>query len=189
MIRAKKREQLIVDLLKSIGEDPDREDLKNTPKRVAKMWEEFFKGYDPTHKPVITTFKNKNEQNNDQLIIDTGHFFSHCEHHLVPFFGKYYFAYIPNKKIIGLSKIARVVDYYAARLQIQERLVREVADEINSAVKPKGLAFVLRARHLCKEMRGVLKYGGEMTVSDMRGVFKTKKSMKMELVSYINTHG
>lgn len=188
MAKAKNKEQIIVDLLKSIGENPDREGLKDTPRRVVKMWQEVFRGYDLTCKPVITTFKNgKDGAIRDQLIVDTGHFFSHCEHHLVPFFGKYFFVYIPNKRIIGLSKVARVVDYHSARLQTQELLVKEIVDEISSIIKPKGIALVLRARHLCKEMRGVLKHGGEMTTTDVRGIFRTNELKRMELMSYINT--
>ena len=116
-------------ILIKIGEDPLREGLVGTPKRIAKMYGEIFRGYDPSRRPSITVFPNgKDGINYDQMITDRGKFYSHCEHHAVPFFGEYIFGYIPDKKIVGLSKVARLVDYYAAKLQIQERLVKEIAD-------------------------------------------------------------
>lgn len=159
-------------LLSVIGEDTQRAGLLDTPRRMAKMYDEFFKGYDPKNKPRITTFDNGLDGlKYDQMITDTGEFYSFCEHHFIPFFGNYYFAYIPDKKILGLSKVARIVAYHSGRLQVQERLVKEIVDDLESAVKPKGIALVLRGRHLCKEMRGV-KQKGEMTTSDLRGVFR-----------------
>ena len=112
----------------------------------------------------ITSFSNKQDGvKYNSMICDTGYFFSHCEHHCVPFFGSYYFAYIPNEKIIGLSKIARIVDYFSAKLQIQERLVKEIVDYIEKEIKPNGIILIMKARHLCKEMRGVKKINSEMT--------------------------
>jgi GTP cyclohydrolase I len=104
---------------------------------------------------------------------------------MVPFFGTYYFAYIPNKKVLGLSKVARIVDYYAAKLQVQERLGKEIVDELEKELKPKGIALVLKARHLCKEMRGVKKINGEMTTSDLRGAFRKEPETRAEFISFI----
>lgn len=150
------------------------------------MWEEIYRGYDSKKKPNITVFDNNNDGvHYDQMIFDSGHFYSHCEHHMLPFFGDYYFAYIPDEKIIGLSKVARVIDFYSARLQIQERLVKDVVDEIERALQPKGIALTIKARHLCKEMRGARKCDGEMITSDVRGAFRDNESTRMEFMSYI----
>ena len=144
----KNKEQIVRDMLMAIGENPNRQGLKNTPKRITRMWEEIFSGYDKKNKPSITVFPNKTDGvEYNQMIIDTGYFYSHCEHHGVPFFGKYYFAYIPNKKIMGLSKVSRTIDYFSSRLQIQERLVKDVVDEIEKVVQPKGIALVMIARY------------------------------------------
>ena len=119
------------------------------------------------------------------MIIDTGYFYSHCEHHMVPFFGNYYFAYIPDKKIVGISKIARLVDYHSAKLQVQERLTKEIVDDIEKLLKPKGIALIMKARHLCKEMRGIKKHNSEMITSEMRGVFKNNSKTREEFLSLI----
>lgn len=173
-------------MLAAIGDNPLRQGVVDTPERVVKMWKEIFRGYDPLQKPTITVFDN-NEDGivYDQMIIDTGYFYSQCEHHMVPFFGDYFFSYIPNKKIMGLSKIARIVDYYSAKLQTQERLVKEIVDEIERVTKPKGIALVMRGRHLCKEMRGVRKVHGNMVTSDLRGAFKKEPETRAEFMSFI----
>ena len=178
--------KIVKAMLGAIGEEPDRQGLRDTPDRVVKMWKEIFRGYDKKQKPSITIFDNNTDGvHYDQMIVDSGYFFSHCEHHMVPFFGKYYFAYIPDKKIVGLSKVARIVDFYSARLQIQERLVKDVVDELEEVLKPKGIALVIKARHLCKEMRGVLKRDGEMITSDLRGAFRKREPTRMEFMNYI----
>ena len=180
------KENIIRDIIIAIGDNPNREGLKETPKRVVKMWQEVFRGYDEKTKPSITVFDNNvDDICYSQMIIDSGYFFSHCEHHMVPFFGKYYFAYIPDKKIIGLSKVARVVDFHAARLQIQERLVKDIVDDLDKVLKPEGIALVIKARHLCKEMRGALKHDGEMITSDIRGVFRENMSTRVEFMNFV----
>jgi len=168
---------LVKNILTEIGEDPSREGLRDTPKRVARMYQEMFLGYDPKKIPTLTVFNNKNPKCT-QIVSDQGYFYSHCEHHLVPFFGEYYFGYIPNKKIIGLSKIARIIDYYSAKLQVQENLTKEIIDAIEKKLKPKGIIIIMKARHLCKEMRGVKKNNGEMMTMEARGVFKDNKKRK-----------
>ena len=177
-------QKIIKSLLINIGENPNRDGLKETPDRVSRMYEEFFYGYDKDKKPKITVFDNE-QSSNDQIIIDKGYFYSFCEHHMMPFFGEYYFAYIPDKKIIGLSKISRVVDYYASKLQVQERLTMEILNELENKLKPKGLAIVMSARHLCKEMRGVKKNKVEMTTHDFRGIFAENSKKKKELLDLI----
>lgn len=181
-----KIENLIKEIFIEIGENPNREGLKETPKRVAKMYDEIFKGYNIGAEPIITNFKNgKDGIKYDQMIMDSGYFFSQCEHHMCPFFGEYNFAYIPDKNIMGLSKVARVVDYYASKLQIQERLTKEIVDKIERDVKPAGIMLILKARHLCKEMRGVKKIKGFMTTSEVRGVFKKNINPREEFLKLI----
>lgn len=173
--------------LVAIGENINRGGLLDTPSRAARMWTESFRGYDPEQKPKITTFINGSDGlKYDQMVIDKGTFYSWCEHHMVPFFGTYFFAYIPNEKILGLSKVARIVDYHSARLQVQERLTKEIVDEFASALEPIGVALIMKARHLCKEMRGVKKTEGYMTTSDVRGVFREKPEARQELINLIN---
>ncbi len=177
--------QLIEQLITYIGDDYRREGLLDTPERVLKMWKEMFRGY-MEEKPEITVFPNGEDGIKvDEMIIDTGYFYSTCEHHLIPFFGEYYFAYIPQGHIVGLSKVARVVDYHSAKLQVQERLTKEIIDQLEEQLKPLGIGLIMKARHLCKEMRGVKKVNGLMTTSDMRGVFRTKPETRQEFMNLI----
>jgi GTP cyclohydrolase IA len=181
----KDAEDIVTRMIEYIGENPNREGLKDTPKRVVKMWKELFRGYDESQKPEITVFNNGEDGiYYDQMITDEGEFYSHCEHHLVIFRGQYYFSYIPDKKIIGLSKVARIVDYYSAKLQIQERLVKEIVDEIERVAQPKGIALVMKAEHFCKSMRGVKKKG-TMTTTELRGAFKDNASTRAEFLNSI----
>jgi len=178
-------EDLIRKQFEFIGENSEREGIKDTPKRVIKMWKEMFCGYNLELKPKITIFDNGHDGlMYDEMIIDSGDFYSQCEHHMVPFFGQYWFAYIPNKRILGLSKVARIIDFYSAKLQIQERLVKEILDEIEKNVKPLGIALVMKGRHLCKEMRGVKKKG-YMTTIDLRGAFKQNPETRAEFMRLI----
>ena len=178
--------EAIQDLLRYIGENPDREGLIDTPKRILKMWKELFRGYKPDEKPRITTFSN--DMGTTDMIFDSGDYYSLCEHHILPFFGKYYFAYIPKKdgKILGISKIARVVGYCSARLQLQERLAEDIVKMLSEAVgEAKGFALVMRGRHLCKEMRGV-KNNGAMTVSHLTGAFLENADLRQEFYKLID---
>lgn len=180
------KEKIIRDYLSAIGENPDREGLKETPKRIVKMWKEIFRGYDPEQKPKITTFDN--DMHTTDIVFDTGDYYSMCEHHMLPFFGKYYFAYIPdpNGQILGISKVARVVGYCSARLQLQERLARDIVNMLNNALEGKvqGMAIVMRGTHLCKTMRGV-RNNGQMTVSYLSGIFKENNDARQEFYKLI----
>lgn len=177
---------VVKQMIEAIGDDHLRPGLFNTPERVHKMWNEMYYGYDKTKAPKITVFSNNTDgMKYDQMIIDSGYFYSSCEHHMVPFFGTYTFAYIPKDKIIGLSKVARVVDYCSAKLQVQERLTKEIADMIELPLDPLGIAVVLKGRHLCKEMRGVKKVNGEMITSDLRGAFRDKLEAREEFMRFI----
>lgn len=179
-------------IFQHIGEDPDRIGLKGTPDRIVKMWKEIFRGYDPSRKPKITTFPNGEDGLvYDNMVIDEGNYYSECEHHMMPFFGHYWFAYIPNPKgrILGISKVGRVVDYCAAKLQVQERLNREIVDMLTEALgtenPPLGMALVMRGTHLCKSMRGVKKEG-IMTSSYLTGAFKNDAQLRNEFMSIVN---
>lgn len=189
-----KKEQIenhIKGILSLIGEDVNREGLQGTPDRIARMYDEIFRGYDASQKPKITTFENgKDGITYENMIIDEGDFYSMCEHHMMPFFGRYWFAYIPNPKgrILGISKIGRVVDYCAAKLQIQERLVREIvdilSDALNSEYPPLGVALVMEGEHLCKSMRGAKKKG-KMKSSYLVGAFKDDAQLRNEFFNLI----
>lgn len=165
-------EKLITQILVEIGENPNRKGLINTPKRVAKMYTQIFGGYDETKKPRLTAFPNGEDGVEFHGILkDEGYFFSHCEHHMVPFFGEYYFGYIPDKIIIGASKIGRLINYHAAKLQITERLCGVVMKDFMEAIKPKGAILIMPARHLCKEMRGLRMYNSPFEGDVATGCF------------------
>jgi len=190
-----KAEILVKKMLEHIGENSDREGLVDTPKRVVKMWSELFSGYYGPP-PNITMFNNGNDGIiYDEMISDEGPFISHCEHHMVPFMGHYWFAYLPHTKgkILGLSKVARIVDYFSARLQIQERLTHQIIQHIWESMcddkvcknKPLGMGLVLEAEHLCKTMRGVKKQG-KMRTTKLLGVFKTDGIVRNEFMDWVN---
>ena len=180
----------IMTILALIGDDPNREGLKDTPRRVANMYEELYKGYNKAEKPKITVFTNGSDGVKiDEMITKSGYFYSTCEHHMVPFFGTFYFGYIPNKNFLGISKIPRVVDYCAAKLQVQERLTTEVVDMLEQVTKPLGIGLVIKARHLCEEMRGVKKHDCLTTTSCLRGAFKdkSKPEVRAEFMGFVNS--
>ena len=178
----KRTVRLAESFIKALGEDIKREGLRDTPSRVSRSCRDIFSGYFEQI-PKITVFGNT-EFTKAKIIIDEGYFYSTCEHHLLPFFGHYWFAYVPDKKIIGLSKISRVIKHFSSKLQTQEHLTKEVIDVLGEALRPKGIACVLRARHLCKEARGIRQYGGKMTTSDLRGVLN-KGAMKSDFLALI----
>lgn len=164
-------------VLDYIGEDKTREGLINTPERVAKSMVFLTAGYDMDPVAVINSAKFKEDYNDMVLIKDT-EFYSMCEHHILPFFGKVHVAYVPDGEIVGLSKIPRVIDIFARRLQVQERLTVEVRKCIEQTLKPKGVAVVIEAQHLCMQMRGVQKQGTVTRTMDVSGVFKQKDKLE-----------
>lgn len=186
MLDQVKLKKLAQSILLEIGENPKREGLKDTPKRMAAMWSEIFKGYDSKQIPQITIFPNNDDGIiYDQIITDEGKLFSMCEHHMATFYGTYYFGYIPDKHIIGLSKIARVVDYFSSRLQVQERLGNNIVEYLEHKLKPKGIILIIKAHHTCKEQRGIKKEG-VMTTSVVKGIFASDPSAKEEFISLIS---
>lgn len=176
----------IQELIEYIGEDSSREGLQGTPDRILRMWNEIFKGYDENQKPKITTFDN--EDNVSDIVFDTGDYYSMCEHHILPFFGKYYFAYIPSPtgRILGISKVARVIEYCASKMQLQERLAKESVEMLSEALngEHQGMALVMKGTHLCKSMRGV-KNQGKMTVAYLSGCFKDDAESRKEFYNLI----
>ena len=170
-------EDNLTKILEMIGENPNRIGLRQTPTRVAKMYQEFFCGYQSDKMPKITVFPNgEDEIYYDQMLRDEGYFFSFCEHHMLPFFGQYYYGYIPDKTVIGASKIGRIIDYYSGKLQVAERLVNDVVNCINEICHPKGQVLVMNARHLCKEMRGLKKWNTPYEAIAVRGLFATNSN-------------
>ena len=177
--------KLIFDLLKAVGEDPNREGLKNTPDRVASMYVELLSGYSQEPARIINNALF-NVDYDEMVLVRDIEFYSLCEHHMLPFVGRAHVAYIPNGKVIGLSKIPRIVDMYARRLQIQERMTREIADFINETLEPHGVAVVVEAMHLCAMMRGVKKHDARMTTSAMFGSFRANIATRQEFLDNIS---
>ncbi len=178
---------LIFNLLREIGEDPAREGLRKTPERVARSYAFLTEGYtrDIAHVMNKAIFEEKYEE---MVIVKDIDFYSMCEHHLLPFFGKCHIAYLPNGKIIGLSKLPRIVDVFARRLQVQERMTREIADTLQKYLKPLGVAIVVEAQHMCMMMRGVQKQNSVATTSAMLGEFCTNHKTREEFLKLITAH-
>lgn len=180
-----KTETLVRDLLRELGEDPAREGLLKTPERVAKMYDFLTKGYREDIKKVLNGAVFT-ERYSEMVIVRDIDFFSLCEHHLIPFYGKAHVAYIPNGRIIGLSKIPRIVEVFARRLQVQERMTQQIAQTLFDHLKPQGVGVVIEARHLCMIMRGVEKQNSVATTSSMLGVFRDDVKTRSEFLTLIN---
>ncbi len=172
-------------ILKAVGEDPNREGLLTTPQRVAKSYEELLSGYrvDPYKLINGALF---NVEYDEMVIVRDIEFYSLCEHHMLPFIGRAHVAYLPDKQVVGLSKIPRIVDMFARRLQVQERLTMQIADFINEALHPHGVAVVIEALHLCSMMRGVKKHDSRMTTSAMLGYFRRNLATRTEFLDNIS---
>ena len=184
MSKDKNIEQLTVDLLNAIGEDPNREGLLRTPFRVAKAWDFFSKGYTQSLDEIVNNALFS-EDNKDMVVVRDVEFYSLCEHHLIPFFGKAHVAYIPNGKVIGLSKIPRIIDMFSRRLQVQERLTRQISETIKDVLNPVGVAVIMEGQHMCMQMRGVQKQSSFTTTSSMLGKFRESDRTRSEFMSII----
>jgi GTP cyclohydrolase I len=186
----KKLETAAKMIIEAIGEDVNRDGLIKTPKRVAKSFEYLCSGYFKDPKEVLNDALF-DSTNNEMVVVRNIEFYSLCEHHILPFFGRVHVAYIPDKKVVGLSKIPRMVNIFARRLQIQEQLTEQIADAIMEVVKPKGVGVVIHARHMCMEMRGVESKHSYTSSSALRGVFldeKTREEFFNIINSPIQTH-
>ena len=173
-------EDIPIRLLQFIGEDVTRGGLKETPKRFLKAWQEWTIGYKQTAKEVLKTFEDGGENYDEMVLVKDIPIYSHCEHHLAPFFGVAHVAYIPDGKIVGLSKLSRLVDVFARRLQVQERLTNQIAEALDQHLEPKGIGVVLECRHLCMESRGIQKIGSKTLTSSLKGVMMENDSTRAE---------
>jgi GTP cyclohydrolase I len=176
--------QAITDLLTAVGENPEREGLRRTPERVARMYGELLEGYqqDPNALVNDALFEVKYDE---MVLVHDIEFYSLCEHHLLPFLGRAHVAYLPRNKVLGLSKIPRIVDMFARRLQVQERMTRQIAECIDELLNPLGVAIVIEALHLCATMRGVKKHDARMTTSAMLGAFRNSLATREEFLANI----
>lgn len=187
MNRQEEFEQAITKVLELIGEDPQREGLIKTPARVAKALDFLTEGYHQNPKEILSQalFTSSNDE---MVLVRDIEFYSMCEHHMLPIIGRAHVAYIPDGKVVGLSKIPRIVNVFARRLQIQEQMTEQIADAISETINPKGVAVVLHARHMCMEMRGVEKINSTTVSSALRGLFKSDERTRNEFYNLINTH-
>lgn len=176
---------LVFELIKALGEDPEREGLKSTPYRVSRMFTELLCGYTMDPQKVINGALF-NITYDEMVLVRDIEFYSLCEHHVLPFLGRAHVAYIPAGKVIGLSKVPRIVDMYARRLQVQERMTRQIADFLQQTLQPQGVAVVVEAVHLCSMMRGVKKHDARMTTSAMHGAFRTNLATRQEFLDNIS---
>ena len=179
-----KIENLTKQLIESIGEDPSREGLLKTPSRVSKAWSFFSGGYNQDLDKIINNAVF-NEDATDMVVVRDVEFFSLCEHHLIPFFGRAHVAYLPNGKVIGLSKIPRIIDMFSRRLQVQERLTRQIAETVKEILDPIGVAVIMEGQHMCMQMRGVEKQNSLTTTSSMLGKFRESDRTRSEFLSII----
>lgn len=176
-------EEAIEKVIESIGEDPSRDGLLDTPKRVVRSWGELYKGYKEDPKDCARVFEC--ESYTGMVLLKDIELYSMCEHHMLPFVGKCHIAYIPDKKVIGISKLARIMEIFARRLQIQERLTDEIADSIKDLLAPKGVAVRIEAEHFCMRMRGVGKQNSTMVTTSLRGLFINDASTRNEFLNSI----
>jgi len=182
-----KKEELVQGILDALGEER-REGLSETPKRVVKAWRTWFGGYTQDAADIMKTFEDGAEGCDEMVIEVDIPFYTHCEHHMAPFFGLASVAYIPDGKVLGLSKMNRVVDLFARRLQVQERLTNQIADAMQTHLQPKGVGVLLRARHMCVESRGVQHRGCSTTTSALRGAIKEEPDARMEFLTLAKTN-
>ncbi|MBL0721828.1 MAG: GTP cyclohydrolase I FolE [Sulfurovum sp.] len=186
MNEAEEFEEAVTKVLKLLGEDPKREGLLKTPSRVSKSLKFLTEGYSHNPKEILNEalFSSTNDE---MVVVRDIEFYSMCEHHILPIIGRAHIAYIPDGKVVGLSKIPRIVNVYARRLQIQEQMTEQIADAISATIQPKGVAVVIHARHMCMEMRGVQKINSTTVSSALRGLFKSDKRTRNEFFNIINT--
>jgi len=178
-------EDAVRTLISWAGDDPDREGLRDTPRRVVKSYDEFFKGYAVNPSPVLSRTFRDVEGYDEMIVLRDIVFESYCEHHMVPFTGRVHVAYIPGNRVVGISKLARLVDIFAKRLQIQEKLTAQIANTLNDVLKPRGVAVVVEATHMCMTTRGVHKPGTVMQTSHLLGSFRKDSRTRQEFFSLL----
>lgn len=185
----KQAEEAVRTLLRWAGDDPGREGLQDTPKRVVSAYEEYFAGYKNDPVDILKRTFTEADGYDEMVVLKDIRFESHCEHHLAPIIGKAHVAYLPDQRIVGISKLVRMVEVYAKRLQVQERMTAQIANTIQDVLKPRGVAVVVDASHQCMTMRGVRKPGVSMVTSHMLGGFRTNMATRREFLAMIGTTG
>ncbi len=186
-VTKKQAEEAVRTLLLWAGEDPTREGLVGTPDRVARSFQEYFRGYSEDPKEILQRTFTETEGYDEMITLKDIEFESHCEHHMVPIIGVAHVGYIPNRRVVGISKLARIVDVYAKRLQIQEKLTSQIATAIEEVLQPKGVAVIIEAQHQCMTTRGVHKRGVAMQTSKMTGLFRSDKRTRDEFMQLIKS--
>jgi GTP cyclohydrolase IA len=176
-------ERNIAEFLRLLGEEPSREGLSETPRRVRAAWQEWTDGYGVDAVLLVKTFEQPSASTGDMVVVRDIPVYSHCEHHLAPFFGKASIAYLPNGRIVGLSKLPRIVEVFARRLQVQERMTHQIADTLDMALQPLGVGVVVECRHMCMESRGVFCQGSSTTTATFRGLLRTEPGMRTEFMT------
>ena len=182
-------EQAVRTLIGWAGDDPAREGLLDTPGRVVRAYEEFFAGYQQDPKEILARTFSEVEGYDEMIVMNDIRFESHCEHHMVPIIGKAHIGYLPDKRVVGISKLARLVEVYARRLQVQEKMTAQIADTLQEILKPKGVAVVIEAAHQCMTTRGVHKPGVGLVTSRMVGAFRDDPSTRREFLAVLNMSG
>lgn len=177
---AQEAEAAVTTLLRWAGDDPAREGLVETPKRVLKAFNEYFAGYAQDPHAILSTTFEEVEGYDEMVVLKDIRFESHCEHHMAPFYGRAHVAYMPSKRVVGLSKLARLVDVYSKRLQIQEKMTAQIANTLNEVLQPRGVAVVVEAVHMCMSTRGVHKHGATMQTSRLLGLFRSDPRTRQE---------
>jgi GTP cyclohydrolase I len=172
-------------LVRWTGDNPDRDGLRDTPKRVTKAFEEYFRGYNEDPEQILSTTFEETEGYDEMIVLRGIRFESHCEHHMAPIIGRAWIAYIPSGRVVGISKLARIVEVYAKRLQIQEKMTAQIANAIETVLQPQGVAVVLKAEHFCMTARGIMKPGTDLVTSRMLGCFRDNAVTRQEFLSII----
>ena len=182
-------EEAVRTLIRWAGDDPEREGLLGTPDRIVRAYQEFFSGYDEDPVALLSRTFEQTDGYDEIVVLKDIRFESHCEHHIAPIIGKVHVAYLPNNRVVGISKLARLVDVYAKRLQIQEKMTSQIANTLDEVLQPKGVAVIIEAAHQCMTTRGVHKPGVTMVTSRMLGAFRDDPSSRREVLAMIGTPG
>lgn len=178
-------EAAIRTIIRWTGDNPDRDGLLNTPARLARAYEEYFRGYKEDPERILSTTFEETEGYDEMIILRGIRFESHCEHHIAPIIGRAWVAYIPNGRVVGISKLARIVEVYAKRLQIQEKMTAQIANAINNVLQPQGVGVIIKAEHYCMTARGIMKPGTDLVTSRMLGVFRDNAATRQEFLSMV----
>lgn len=172
-------------IIRWTGDNPDRDGLLNTPARLARAYEEYFRGYNEDPETILSTTFEETEGYDEMIILRGIRFESHCEHHIAPIIGRAWVAYIPNGRVVGISKLARIVEVYAKRLQIQEKMTAQIANAIDKVLQPQGVGVIIKAEHYCMTARGIMKPGADLVTSRMLGVFRDNAATRQEFLSMV----